>query len=287
MIRAICKILGVWGDQPVEMRLNPLDDRTAARLLAGAVTSEDAPPGYAGVAQLLIQARQQPAPGELRREAATVAAMRSAIESRPTPISRPEGRPMIKRLISAKVAAAAALLAFSATGAAAATGSLPGAAQQTASDALAKVGISVPGPNDHAAGHADTRGASADHPTTDATDTTDTTEKPAHEPNEHAAFGQCTAAAARAQHSSTTVTTVAEDTCSTVVHPGQGNGKPADPGSQADDHKPESTPPSTPTSAPESESEHGTDIASQHDGGASSTGADAASRGRDNAANHG
>jgi hypothetical protein len=46
--------------------------------------------------------------------------------------------------------------------AAAATGTLPGAAQDTASSVLAKVGVTVPGPDDHAAAHADSRGESTD-----------------------------------------------------------------------------------------------------------------------------
>lgn len=46
--------------------------------------------------------------------------------------------------------------------AAAATG-LPGAAQDIANPRPEQAGASVPGPNEHSAGHADSRGASADH----------------------------------------------------------------------------------------------------------------------------
>jgi hypothetical protein len=45
-----------------------------------------------------------------------------------------------------------------------AAGALPGAAQQAADDALAKVGISVPGPNGHSGDHSNGRGKSAGPP---------------------------------------------------------------------------------------------------------------------------
>ena len=48
--------------------------------------------------------------------------------------------------------------------AAANAGVLPGAAQQTARDVLGTIGVEVPGANEHSAGHADTRGRSADAP---------------------------------------------------------------------------------------------------------------------------
>ena len=53
--------------------------------------------------------------------------------------------------------------------AAAATGTLPGAAQDTASSVLAKVGVTVPGPDDQAAVHADSRGQSTDAPASEGT----------------------------------------------------------------------------------------------------------------------
>ena len=43
-----------------------------------------------------------------------------------------------------------------------AAGALPGAAQDTAAEALAKVGIDVPGTNDHSGEHPNTRGGSGD-----------------------------------------------------------------------------------------------------------------------------
>lgn len=72
---------------------------------------------------------------------------------------------MLSSLTSVKVTVAAALSGLVLTGgvgAAAAAGSLPGAAQDTASELLGKVGVTVPGADGHSAGHADERGSSAD-----------------------------------------------------------------------------------------------------------------------------
>jgi hypothetical protein len=75
----------------------------------------------------------------------------------------------LNRLTSARTAAAAAVgTGVLVTGgvAAAATGSLPGAAQDTAREMLAHVGVTVPGADEHSAGRADGRGSSADHVST-------------------------------------------------------------------------------------------------------------------------
>jgi hypothetical protein len=218
------------------MRLTRLDDRTADRLLAGAVTSEDAPPGYAGVARFLQAARPRPAAGELAREAATVATMTAALLAHTASVSQSRRKHMISKILTAKAAAAAAAVLLSAGTAGAATGTLPGAAQGVASDMLAKVHISVPGPNGHSNGHSDTRGTSADHPAEDTT----SADQPGDEastapggPDGHADFGLCTAKAAMAEHSQATVFP-SDATCAAVTHPG----KPSDPGSQGDAHKP-------------------------------------------------
>lgn len=65
-----------------------------------------------------------------------------------------------------KTAAAAALgtgVLLAGGVAAAATGSLPGAAQGTARHMLERVGVTVPGADEHSDGHAEARGASSDH----------------------------------------------------------------------------------------------------------------------------
>ena len=56
-----------------------LDEHTADRLLSGVLAPEDAPPGYAAVAALLVAVRQPPTPQELARCADTVLAMAEAV----------------------------------------------------------------------------------------------------------------------------------------------------------------------------------------------------------------
>jgi hypothetical protein len=183
------------------MRPARLDDRAAARLLAGAVTPEDAPPGYAGVAQLLDSARPRPAGGPLAHEAATVGSMRAAILGHPVPVS-PRRKPILAKLLTAKAAAAVAVAALAATAAAAATGSLPGV-----NGSLPGVNGSLPGVNGHAGSHPNTPNSST---------TTG--------PNAHANFGLCTAETAAAGHPSTTATVFpSPTTCTTVVQPGSAN----------------------------------------------------------------
>ena len=259
-VDASCKIGEAWSDVVGEMKRTPLDDRTADRLLAGAVTPEDAPPGFAGVADLLQTARPAPAVGKLANEAATVASMRAAIEGQPVPHPSSRRKKMLAELITAKVLAAAAVVVIGAGSAAAATGTLPGAAQATASDMLAKVGVSVPSPNGHANGHGDIRGKSGTHPV-NAPSTASTTG-----PDAHADFGLCTAQAAAAGHPNTTATVFpSATTCSTVVHPGQGN-PPANPGSQG-----QGNPPANPGSQGQGHEPAGTGGGSTG-GSASSTG---------------
>ena len=62
----------------------------------------------------------------------------------------------------AVVAATSTVVMLSSGIAAAATGSLPGAAQSTAKTVLGVIGVSVPGPDDHAGDHPKTRGQSGD-----------------------------------------------------------------------------------------------------------------------------
>ncbi|HEX5771267.1 MAG TPA: hypothetical protein VFY11_09895 [Nocardioidaceae bacterium] len=110
------------------------------------------------VVSLLSAAAAPSEPGPLPGEGAALAAFRSA----QVPTRRSS---MLSSLIAAKAGVAAAIGAgVLLTGgvAAAATGTLPGAAQDTARDVLSNFGVTVPGAADASAGHADTRGESAD-----------------------------------------------------------------------------------------------------------------------------
>ena len=205
---------------------------------------------------------------------------------------------MLTKSRSAKAAVAAAILLLSA-GTAAAAGALPGAAQDAASAALEKVGVSVPGANSHSNGHADSRGKSADdHTSSDAGDDTNGTDGGAPEattpetgPNAHAEFGLCTAFEASGerahnQHENFPFNCGSDDT----------HGKPADPGSRGRDHQPASAPEDQSGNAPEAPpaddpsddaAQTGTDTAGEHDGGASAPGAAASSAGAGNRGDHG
>ena len=135
-----------------EMRKLLLDRDTADRLLTGHVEPDDAPPGYAHVAELLRSASSCP-PVDAEREHATVAAMveelRSHLEDQPPVRQR---RP-VTRFGRAKVLAIAVGAMLVGTTSLAFAGALPGAAQGVAKSMLATIGITVPGPNPHATTH--------------------------------------------------------------------------------------------------------------------------------------
>jgi hypothetical protein len=152
-----------------------LDDVVIEALVNG-IVDESLPAAYRPVVAVLAGAQQPSTEGELADAAVAAAMFRTLRPStRPTPRSL-----MARRLLGAKtLLAAGALTVASATGAAAATGSLPGAAQDTAATVLARIGITVPGPDSHSDEHPDTRGRSNsltdDSATTSTTDSTSST----------------------------------------------------------------------------------------------------------------
>jgi hypothetical protein len=91
---------------------------------------------------------------------------------------------MLSRInpVRAALTTSAAALLLTGSFAAAAAGALPGAAQDTAHEVLAKIGVTVPGPNEASDGHPDGRGSSGDDtdettPTDDTTSTDESTEE--------------------------------------------------------------------------------------------------------------
>jgi len=145
-----------WSDLSFEMQRLPLDTDTANRLLAGTVAPEDAPPGYSEVASLLTAAHGADGVVLDRRDdlamARFVAAARMSRET--TTRSRRSSLHRVK-----PIAALVTIALTCATGLALA-GTLPGVAQDVASQMLAKVGVDVPGPNDNAGTHPSVRGQS-------------------------------------------------------------------------------------------------------------------------------
>lgn len=102
-----------------EMHRWPIDDGTAELLLAGRIDPNDAPPGYAGVAELVRVARGPALPKELSCEA-TVVPVAAVV----APAARPTSKeiPMRRKLLPFKFAAASVVGAVGFATAAAAVG---------------------------------------------------------------------------------------------------------------------------------------------------------------------
>ena len=136
-----------WNDLPDEMRGERIDAGTMERLLRGRLTPDDAPPGYADVASILLAAASPTEPGEIAMELGHVTAARAILTERAA------GHRPARRVIAAAVVAALMTL----PGLAAAN-VLPDPAQHAVSSVLDKVGISVP------AGSEDHPGNTGEHP---------------------------------------------------------------------------------------------------------------------------
>jgi hypothetical protein len=143
-----------------EMQRLPLDLDTADRLLGGSIAPADAPPGYSGVAALV-------GGFDVEHEAVIpdeqwIAVLASAVRSSHVQTGTSPRRTILPRI---KLTAAIAFAGLLATTGLAFAGSLPGAAQDIASTMLAKAGVTVPGPNENAGDHPNTRGNSSEHVT--------------------------------------------------------------------------------------------------------------------------
>jgi hypothetical protein len=148
--------MSLEGDYLGEMQRMSLDLDTADRLLAGHVVAEDAPPGYARVAALVTADWTAEADGV---DPAFLTLLAATVRPSPAPKAGPRRRPIMPRI---KLAAALTVTALAATTGLAFAGGLPGAAQDIASDMLAKAGVTVPGPNSNAGEHPSTRGSSSE-----------------------------------------------------------------------------------------------------------------------------
>jgi hypothetical protein len=112
------------------------------------------------VAALLSAAAAPTEHGPVPGEEAAIAAFRAADQTASSRRSR-----MFRHPRPLKIAAAAAMgtgVMLAGGLAPAASGSLPGAAQETAREMLSKFGVTVPGPDEHSSGHTDERGKSAE-----------------------------------------------------------------------------------------------------------------------------
>ena len=140
----------------------PLDPAMAERILDGTVHEDDVPPGYRDVVRVLASAAASPSlvPPV---EAATLATFRSVHR----PVDAPRRRSVLSKLLGAKAVVAAVLgTAAVGTAAAAATGTLPDAAQAKAHHIVAAVPDAKPAGHGAAAVTSRTRGGAgaSDHP---------------------------------------------------------------------------------------------------------------------------
>ena len=114
---------GDWYRQTPQV---PLDDSTADRILAGKVSPDDAPPGYAGLAGLAEDLTVPAMATELVGETAVVEAMQAASAPHNPKIAHRRTAVLAKRF-TAKIAAIALVGTFGlGWAAAAAAGALPG-----------------------------------------------------------------------------------------------------------------------------------------------------------------
>jgi hypothetical protein len=121
-----------------------LDEETLERLLAGGLPPDQAPPGYAQVAELLAAAAAAPNAEELVGQAAAVAELRAVTRARPARASTLRARrPGTRRRMGLAVVVAVGVLVTGGA-AAAATGHLPGPVRDAARSIVDTVGGGQP-----------------------------------------------------------------------------------------------------------------------------------------------
>ena len=247
------------GDSHGDMERFAIDIETGDRLLSGVLDPEDAPDRLSAVAALL-QAAAVPTSGALDGEAATVDAVVAVIRSAPAFVPPPT---KTSRLTRAKIAAAGLAGALSMTTGLAAANALPGAAQQVASDALSKVGVHVPSPDDEAGEHPAVRGKSDDH--NDSTGTSVPASDAAHPDNQGGEISDLAHTTDPGPGHGATVSDAASDGKSQAGEP---HGNPASPEPQGG--PPVSTPAANQGNNGAGHQSEGTSLADEHRNGAGS-----------------
>jgi hypothetical protein len=118
------------------------------------------PASHEQVAALLSAAAAPTEHGPVPGEEAAMAAFRAAHQTASSRRSRMFRHPRPLKIAAAAAMGTGVLLAGGL--APVASGSLPGAAQETAREMLSRFGVTVPGPDEHSSGHTDGRGKSAE-----------------------------------------------------------------------------------------------------------------------------
>jgi hypothetical protein len=150
------------------LRIDPL---TADRIVGGALHADDAPAELAKVASLFAAATQDSPVAAA--DPSFLAALAAEVHANPAPAAlTPRRDPVLKKLLTVKAGVLAGVLVFGATGAAAATDSLPDTAQHGVATAAKHIGVNLPdSANDHARD-----ATSKDKGHHDGTDSDDSTE---------------------------------------------------------------------------------------------------------------
>src|SRR3954467_2508079 len=130
-------------------------DAQLDRLIESAATPQTSGSVELSRLEALLAAAAAPDSGPQPGELEALAAYRELLTGVPSLAAR-------RRRQLAVVAIASTVVALSGGVAAAATGSLPGAAQSTAKSMLGALGVHVPGPNQHAGTHPDQRAKPGD-----------------------------------------------------------------------------------------------------------------------------
>ncbi len=141
------------------MSHSPRDMRNDDRVLDGLPVDG----GAESLASLMDALRAPGLDHELSDQAQSVAAFTAALAAA-DPVDRPRRAPVKSRRSRFALSLALSGAALVATSGLAYAGALPGAAQDTAKSVLAGLGVTVPGPNQHAGTHPDTHGNSAAAP---------------------------------------------------------------------------------------------------------------------------
>lgn len=134
-------------DSTEAMTVSGSSASAADRLLAG-----EAAPGDPAVPESvgwLLAALRSPTTSDGAGEQEAVASIAAAVRAAPTRLDSLKGTHMNSRRISARAASLATALVLVGATAAAATGSLPDAAQSTVAAALSHVNVDVPNPDSH------------------------------------------------------------------------------------------------------------------------------------------
>jgi len=140
-----------------ETRGDWLDTDTLDRMLAGGIHPEDAPPGYSGVAGVLLAVAEAGGDRDLVHEPAHVALAMELVQQRspvPHSLDRRSRRPSTgarSRRHRSKIGALVVVGAMVGSTGLAAAGALPDAAQDAFAHVLDKVGISIPAGGDRPA----------------------------------------------------------------------------------------------------------------------------------------